>query len=104
MADARSARTLRPLEIAATVATVTASTGIAWVLFGRESLPDVAMLHLLGIVAVAMRFSFFASILAAILSVLGYDFFFVPPYLSFRVDDARRTWSRSGVMFVVAAW
>ena len=99
MVDARPAPTSppgRPLEIAATIAVVAASTGCAWVLFGRGSLPDVAMVHLLGIVAVAMRFSFFASILAALLSVLSYDFFFVPPYLSLAVYDARHV-----VTFVV---
>ncbi len=90
----------RPLEIAATAAAVTLTTGSAWVLFGRLSLPDVAMLYLLGIVAVAIRFSLSAAILAAALSVGSYDFFFVPPYLSFRVDDARHLVTFA-VMFVV---
>jgi two-component system sensor histidine kinase KdpD len=92
MVDARSAPAWRPgwpLQIGVTALVVAASSGAAGVLFGRDSLPDVAMLHLLGIVAVAMRFSFGASILAVILSVLSYDFFFVPPYLSLRVNDGR---------------
>jgi two-component system, OmpR family, sensor histidine kinase KdpD len=89
-----------PIEIAATLVVLTVSTGGAWVLFGRLSLPDVAMIYLLGVVAVAMRFSLFAAILAAVLSVLSYDFFFVPPYFSFRVDDSKHLVTFA-VLFVV---
>jgi len=97
-APARAPR--RPLEIAATIAVVTVTTVGAWLLFGRDSLPDVAMVYLLGIVAVAMRLTLPAAVLSAILSVLSFDFFFVPPYLSFRVDDARHIVT-FGVMFIV---
>jgi two-component system sensor histidine kinase KdpD len=101
MAYSRATPTLgRPIEIAATLAAVTAATGVAWLLFGRASLPDVAMIYLLGVVAVAMRASRFASVLAAALSVLSYDFFFVPPYYSVTVYDPRHIVT-FGVMFVV---
>jgi two-component system, OmpR family, sensor histidine kinase KdpD len=89
-------------EIAAAVGAVTVSTGVAWILFGHQSLPDVAMAFLLGVVAVAVRRSLGAALLAAVLSVLSYDFFFIPPYLSFTVDDGRHVVTFV-VMFVVAA-
>ena len=64
-------------------------------------LADVVMVYLLGIVLVAMRFGYGPSILAAVLSVLSLDFFFVPPYLSFSVTDFRHVVTFA-VMFVVA--
>jgi two-component system sensor histidine kinase KdpD len=90
MVDASSIpRLRRPLEIAATLTVVMAATGGAWLLFGHTSLPDVTMVYLLGVVAVAMWASRLASVVAAALSVLSYDFFFVPPYLSLRFAEAQ---------------
>jgi two-component system sensor histidine kinase KdpD len=45
------------------------------------------MVYLLGVVAVAMRCSRRASVLASVLSVAAFDFFCVPPYLTFAVSD-----------------
>src|SRR5580700_9049366 len=84
-----ASRARRALELGATVLAVGVSTGFGFLLFGRQSLPDVAMVFVLGIVVVAMRLSFASAVLAAVLSVLSYDFFFIPPYLSFSVDDGR---------------
>src|SRR5262245_24041905 len=50
---------------------------------------NVAMLYLLAVVIVALRFSRGASAAAAILCVAVFDFVFVPPYLSFAVNDAQ---------------
>ncbi|HTM45519.1 MAG TPA: ATP-binding protein [Polyangiaceae bacterium] len=50
---------------------------------------DVAMLYLAMIMLVATRFGQRASIFTAALSVAAYDFFFVPPYLTFNVADSR---------------
>ncbi|MDB5217828.1 MAG: Osmosensitive channel histidine kinase KdpD, partial [Myxococcaceae bacterium] len=77
------------------------STTVAWLLFGRTELADIVMAYVFGIVLVAMRFGFGPSILAAVLSVLSLDFFFVPPYLSFSVTDLRHIVT-FGVMFFVA--
>jgi two-component system sensor histidine kinase KdpD len=89
-----------PVELAVTLVAVGVSTGFGLLLFGRQSLPDVAMVFVLGIVVVAMRLSFAAAVLAVVLSVLSYDFFFIPPYLSFSVDDGRHVVTFA-VMFVV---
>jgi two-component system sensor histidine kinase KdpD len=56
-------------------------------LFGTESLADVVMLQLLGVVIVSLRLGYGPSLLAALLSALAFDFFFVPPYLSFAITD-----------------
>jgi two-component system sensor histidine kinase KdpD len=64
-------------------------------------LPDVVMIYLLGVVLVAMRLSYAASLLAAVLSVVAFDFFFVPPFLSFAVTDLSHA-ATFAVLFVVA--
>lgn len=78
-------------EYAAGIVMTLLSTAVAFILFGRSNLPDVVMTYLLGIVLIAMRFSFAVSLVTAILSVLAYDFFFIPPYLTFTVSDFRHT-------------
>src|SRR6185437_4083758 len=84
------------VDLAAVLGAVAASTGIGFVLSGRRALPDVVMVYVLGVVVVATRFTFAAAILTTLLSVLAYDFVFIPPYYSFAVDDARHV-----VSFVV---
>ena len=100
-----AARPSRPrfglVDVAASLGAVAASTGIGFLLSGRRALPDVVMVFVLGVVVVATRFSFAAAILTTFLSVLAYDFLFIPPYYSFTVDDARHVVSFF-VMFVVA--
>ncbi|MEO5344755.1 MAG: DUF4118 domain-containing protein [Magnetococcus sp. YQC-9] len=51
--------------------------------------PDLVMLYLLPIMAVAYRFGQGASLLTSALSVAAYDFFFVHPYFTFLVSDSQ---------------
>jgi two-component system sensor histidine kinase KdpD len=91
-------------DLRAYVASVTAAIGatsVAWLLFGRRQLADVVMIYLLGIILVSLRFGYGPSIVAAVLSVLLLDFFFVPPYLSFAVSDFQHVVTFA-VMFAVA--
>jgi two-component system, OmpR family, sensor histidine kinase KdpD len=66
-----------------------AATAIGHVVFDREQLADVLMVFLLGIVAVAVRFRRGPALAAAIVGVLAFDFFFVPPYLTLVVSNPR---------------
>jgi two-component system sensor histidine kinase KdpD len=50
---------------------------------------NLVMLYLLGVVFVATRWGRGPSLLAAILGVATFDFFLVPPYLSFAVSDTQ---------------
>jgi two-component system sensor histidine kinase KdpD len=86
---------------AAAVVTVSAATLVAWYGFGHELLPDVVMVYLLAVVVVSMRFGYVPSLLSAVLSVVAFDFFFVPPYFSFAVSDLRHILTFA-VMFLVA--
>lgn len=56
---------------------------------GRFDLVNIAMVYLLGVVVVALRFSRGAAIATAVLSVAAFDFLFVPPQGTFTVDDAQ---------------
>ncbi|OGP85363.1 MAG: two-component system sensor histidine kinase KdbD, partial [Deltaproteobacteria bacterium RBG_13_65_10] len=71
------------------------------VIFGRSQLADVVMMYLLGIVVVSLRSGYGPSLLAAVLSVLAFDFYFIPPYLTFAVADLRHLLTFA-VMFLVA--
>jgi two-component system, OmpR family, sensor histidine kinase KdpD len=82
------------------LATVSVITGISSVAM-RHRLPDIIMLYILGVVVVATRLGYAASLLAAALSVAAVDFFFTAPYYSFAVADPR-LWLTMVVMFVVA--
>lgn len=69
---------------------------------GRAPLaaPDVVMLYLLAIGSVAALFGRGPSVLASALSVLAYNFFFVPPYFTLAVHDQRHLLTFA-MMFVV---
>lgn len=50
---------------------------------------NIAMLFLLGVVFIANQFGRGPAALAALLNVAAFDFFFVPPHLSFAVSDVQ---------------
>jgi two-component system sensor histidine kinase KdpD len=86
---------------AAGVTVVVMAAVVAWTLFGRRQIADVVMTFLLGIVVVSTRFGYGPSLLAAVLSVVAFDFVFVPPYFSLAVSDFSHGVT-FGVMFLVA--
>src|SRR3954471_12511206 len=51
-------------------------------------LADLAMIHLLGIVFLALRSSVRVSVLASLASIAAFDFLFVAPRLQFAWTDA----------------
>jgi two-component system, OmpR family, sensor histidine kinase KdpD len=74
----------------ATAAVVTVCGLLGWLCqTWKLSETNIVMVFLLGVVMVATRFGRGPAIAAAILNVLVFDFFFVPPYLSFTVYDAQ---------------
>lgn len=50
---------------------------------------NLVMIYLLGVSIIALLGHIGPAVFASILSVLAYDFFFVPPYFSFAVEDLR---------------
>ncbi|PYM67335.1 MAG: two-component system sensor histidine kinase KdbD, partial [Candidatus Rokuibacteriota bacterium] len=71
------------------VGVVAGCTAIAWAAFGRFEPANLVMVYLLGVVAIAVRFGRGPSVVASILSVAAFDFFFVAPYFSFAVSDTQ---------------
>jgi two-component system sensor histidine kinase KdpD len=83
------------------IAGVVACTAVAALMAPRFNLVDLAMVYLLGIVITASRAGRGPTLLATLLSVAAFDFFFVPPYYTFSVEDVRY-FVTFVVMFVVA--
>jgi two-component system sensor histidine kinase KdpD len=72
----------------AVVATL-ACTAAGFAMRPRFDLVNVAMVYLLAVVVIALRFSRGAAITTAALSVAAFDFLFVPPEGTFTVDDVQ---------------
>ena len=80
---------------------VAIATAIAWGMFPHFALSNLIMVYLLGVIVVASRHGRGPSLLASVLSVAAFDFFFVPPYFTFAVSDTQYLVTFT-VMLVVA--
>jgi K+-sensing histidine kinase KdpD len=65
------------------------ATLISFVLYPYLGETNLIMVYFLGITIVALKGRIWPSILASILSILAYDFFFIPPFYSFSVSDVQ---------------
>jgi two-component system sensor histidine kinase KdpD len=68
---------------------VAAATAVASLMAPRFGLANLIMVYLLGVLVVATRFGRGPSLVASILSVAAFDFFFVPPHFTFAVSDTQ---------------
>ncbi|UEP20534.1 DUF4118 domain-containing protein [Burkholderia ambifaria] len=66
-----------------------AITGVASVVSARLDLTNLVMLYLLGVVFSAVRLGRGPGVLQSFLSVAAFDYFFVPPRMSFSVSDTQ---------------
>jgi two-component system sensor histidine kinase KdpD len=82
-------RSWRKREFAWSIFTVAGCTGIARIMFPYFERLDVAMIYLLGVVLISSRTSKWPALFTTIMSVAAFDFFFVPPFYTFAVSDAR---------------
>lgn len=71
------------------IASSVAITLLATPLLNYFDLANIVMLFLLGTVGVALKFGRGPAALAAFLNVAAFDYFFVPPRLSFAVSDVQ---------------
>ncbi len=76
------------------------ATGAAALLYPIFELSNIVMVFLLAVVLVGVSWGRGPAILAAVLNVLAFDFFFVPPRFSFAVSDAQYVLT-FGVMLAV---
>jgi two-component system sensor histidine kinase KdpD len=88
-------------DYAAAVGVVGLCTGACFAMFTHFELANLIMVYLVGVMAVAVWLPRRASALASGLSVLAFDFCFVPPRFSFAVTDVTYLLTFV-VMFLVA--
>ncbi len=92
---------IKPKEWYWSLGSVALSTALGILLSSYFDRTDIAMIYLLGIVVTSTRTGRWPAFAATLLSVAAFDFFFVPPFFTFAVNDARFVVT-FGVMFVVA--
>lgn len=71
------------------IGTIALCTILDQVLVSFASLTNLVMVYLLAVTLIAAQLGAGPSILASILSVLAFDFFFVPPFHTFAVADTQ---------------
>lgn len=77
------------------------ATAVAWSMSPYFAAANLIMMYLIAVIVIAIRWGRGPSVLASILSVAAFDFFFVPPYFSFAVSDIQYLLT-FGVMLVAA--
>jgi two-component system sensor histidine kinase KdpD len=97
----RRARAKLAMEFVWSVLVVGLATGLCELLYQRFELADLIMVYLLGVVIASTRFSLYPSIATALVSVLAFDFFFLPPRYSLAIFDPK-SFVTFGVMLFVA--
>ena len=77
------------------------ATGLAFLMYPYFDLPNLIMVYLLGVMATAVHCGRGPAILNSLLSVLAFNFCFVPPRWTFTVAEAKYIVT-FGVMFLTA--
>jgi len=91
-----------PRDYLASLLLIAVITGIGWLIKSFISPTNLAMLYLLAVVVVAFRRGLRPAIFTAVIGVLAFDFFFVPPYMTFRVTDFEYLITFAGMIIVGA--
>jgi len=79
----------RPVAYLPAIAVVGTCTLASWALSPVFAPSNLVMVYLLGVVFVATRYAAGPAVLASVLSVASFDFFFVPPYVTLAVADTQ---------------
>ena len=87
--EPRPSRRSPPRGYAFAAAVVATVTTLSLALHGRLDNLNLVMIYLLGVVLVATRYGRGPSAFAAVASVALFDFFLVPPHLTFAVADTQ---------------
>jgi two-component system sensor histidine kinase KdpD len=79
---------------------VAAATGVGFILRNFIAPTNLVMIYLLAVIVAGVNLGRGPSILASLLSVLAFDFFFVPPYLTMAVSDTEYLLTFAGLLGV----
>ena len=91
----------KPAQYLWSAAVVVVCSLLCWAMHERLDRSNLIMVYLLGVAFVASRYGRGPSAAGALLSVAAFDFFFVPPYLTFAVADTQYLIT-FGVMLLVS--
>jgi len=91
-----------PKDYLASFALIAIITVIGWLVKSFISPTNLAMLYLLAVVVIAFRRGLRPAIFTAIIGVLAFDFFFIPPYFTFQVTDSEYIITFAGMIIVGA--
>jgi two-component system, OmpR family, sensor histidine kinase KdpD len=83
----QSGGNLDPIPYAVTVAIVAVAVAVGMVLQQSLRPASISLVFLTGILISAVRFGLFPSLFACAVSVLAYNFFFLPPLYTFTIAD-----------------
>jgi two-component system sensor histidine kinase KdpD len=89
-----------PQDYVASLVLVAFVTIIGWLIKSFISPANLAMLYLLAVVIIAFKRGLKPAIFTAIIGVLAFDFFFIPPHLTFRVSDTEYLITFAGMIIV----
>jgi len=71
------------------VVTTAVCTAVAFLMYPRFELSNLVMVYLLGVTVAGLRLGRVPSLLVAVLNVIAFDFFFVPPRFNFAISDGQ---------------
>jgi two-component system sensor histidine kinase KdpD len=91
-----------PKDYLACIALIAVITLLGWLIKSFISPTNLAMLYLLAVVVIAYRRGLRPAIFTAIIGVLAFDFFFIPPHMTFRVTDTEYLITFAGMIIVGA--
>jgi two-component system, OmpR family, sensor histidine kinase KdpD len=91
-----------PQDYVASFILIVAITLIGWLIHEFISPTNLAMFYMLGVVVVAWRRGIRPAVFTAVIGVLAFDFFFIPPYFNFRVSDTEYLITFAGMIIVGA--
>ncbi len=94
--------TALPQDYVAALALVALITIVGWIIKPFISPANLVMLYLLGVVVMAFRRGLKPAIFTAFVGVLAFDFFLIPPYLTFRVSDTEYLITFAGMIIIGA--
>lgn len=89
-----------PRDYIASLALIAIVSAIGWLIKSFISPVNLVMLYLLAVVVIAFRRGLKPAIFTAVIGVLAFDFFFIPPYLTFRVSDTEYLITFAGMIIV----
>lgn len=76
-----------------TLAMVIAAVFLAWAASQAVPAPGLTLIFVLPVVVAGTAFGLGASLFAGALGLLAFDFFFTPPYFTFRMTDPSDIWA-----------